>query len=88
MEYGTGRSGTFPGQNSTTYVAGGTNEHSVNGPNLGAPPVMDYQSGTGRAGGGPTLGSHGCGGNGAFSPYETQLNGSAGGNGYVKISTS
>jgi len=73
------RAGTFPSSNSTTYVAGGINEHSGNGGlnNLGAPPVMYYQSGTGGAGGGPTLGSYGCGGNGAFSPFETQLNGSA-----------
>jgi len=87
-EYGTGRSGTFLGQNSTTYVAGGTNEHSGNGGlnNLGAPPVMDNQLGTGGAGGRPTPGSYGCGGNGGFSPADTQLEGYAGGNGYVKIS--
>jgi len=86
--YGTGGTGTFPGQNSTTYVAGGTNEQSGNGGlnNLGASPISGYASGMGGAGGGPTPGSYGCGGNGAFSPADTQLDGYAGGNGYVKIS--
>jgi len=87
MEYG---SGTFPGQNSTTYVARGTNEQSGNGGlnNLGASPILGYASGMGGAGGGPTPGSYGCGRNGAFSPADTQLDGYVGGNGYVKISTS
>jgi len=73
---------------STTYVARGTNEQSGNGGlnNLGASSISGYASGMGGAGGGPTLGSYGCGGNGAFSPADTQLDGYAGGNGYVKIS--
>jgi len=89
-EYGTGGSVTFPGQNSTTYVAGGTNEQSGNGRlnNLEASTILGYASGMGRAGGGPTPGSYRCSGNGAFSPADTQLDGYAGGNGYVKISTS
>jgi len=42
----------------------------------------------GGAGGGPTPGSYGCGGSGAFGGINIELDGYVGGNGYVKISIS
>jgi len=85
--YGTGGTGTFPGQNGQAYTPGETVQSGNGGlNNLGQAPISGNQSGSGGAGGGPTPGSYGCGGYGATSPGTTQLDGYAGGNGYVKIS--
>jgi len=86
--YGTGGTGTFPGQNGQAYTPGETVQSGNGGlNNLGQAPISVFQSGQGGAGGGPTPGRYGCGGEGAYSILTTQENGGAGGNGYVKIST-
>jgi len=85
--YGAGGSGTFPGQNGQAYTPGETVQSGNGGlNNLGQAPILGNQSGSGGAGGGPTPGSYSCGGYGATSPATAQLDGYAGGNGYVKIS--
>jgi len=85
--YGTGGTGTFPGQNGLAYTPGETVQSGNGGlNNLGQAPISGNQSGSGGAGGGPSPGSYGCGGDGAMRPAAAQLDGYAGGNGYVKIS--
>jgi len=99
--YGTGGTGTFPGQDGTIYETSNSGEQSGNEGlnNLGQPPFLDSASGMGGAGGGPlagygvgsststTNGTYGSGGGGAFGGATNQLNGGSGGNGYVKINT-
>jgi len=56
--YGTGGTGTIPGQASTIYETQGTDKKSGNGGlnNLGQPPLQDSASGMGGAGAGPLAG--------------------------------
>jgi len=60
--YGTGRTGTIPGQATSIYETQGTDEKSGNGGlnNLGQPPFLDSASGMGGAGG-VTLAGYGVG---------------------------
>jgi len=56
--YGTGGTGTIPGQDGTIYETSTSGEQSGNGGlnKLGQPPFLDSASGMGGAGGGPLAG--------------------------------
>jgi len=100
--YGTGGTGTFPGQDGTIYETSTSGEQSGNGGlnNLGQPPFLDSASGMGGAGGGPLAG-YGVGSststttgatNGTYSSGGGAFGGATkplngGGNGYVKMDT-